>query len=68
MNITINLKFDFGQCVYLVTDKEQLERMVIEIKLDCKGCILYGLALGSEQTWHFDTEITDKKDILKSLQ
>lgn len=62
----IETKFDIEQMVYLKTDQEQLERMVTTIKF-MGSAILYGLAHGTSESWHFEFEITSSQDVLKKV-
>lgn len=61
----IENKFDLGQIVYLKTDNDQSERMIISISVR-QGGILYELSFGSVCSWHYEMEIMEEKDILKS--
>jgi len=61
-----NLKFDIGQTVYLKTDINQLERLVTGINIRPDG-ITYTLVNGSDESYHYDFEITLDRDIVKSI-
>lgn len=50
----------FGQTVYLVTDKDQLPRLVIEISVKPSGCVYYGIINGTESSYHYDFELTSE--------
>jgi hypothetical protein len=63
MPMTIKNKFEIGQTVYLVTDPEQLKRIVTAIKVTANG-ILYILALGSEEGEHYLCEISEEKEVI----
>jgi len=58
--------FKLGQIVYLVTDKDQAERIITSFQVDSRG-VLYQLSHGASASWHFDIEITHEKDVLKSV-
>jgi hypothetical protein len=60
------IEYDFGQRVYLKTDTEQVERMVIRVSIIPHG-IIYTLACGEIETSHYPIEITAEKDILKTI-
>ena len=62
----INTPYNLGDILYLKTDIEQLERMICKIVVQ-QGLIMYGLALGSTYSEHYDFEITAKKDLMKEL-
>ena len=58
-------KFEIGQTVYLVTDKDQEARMVYGFEIT-QGCILYMLCIGITTSKHFDFEISETEDVLKA--
>ncbi len=55
-----------GQTVYLRTDAEQRERIVTGINIRQTG-INYALSFTTDESWHYDFEISNEKDILKAL-
>lgn len=62
--MVINNIFEIGQTVYLKTDKEQAERLVVGILVRPEG-LLYDLAYGSQDTRYFrEIEISLEKDVL----
>lgn len=65
--LRINVEYNIGEIVYLKTDTEQRERMVSSIKVFNDGNILYYLCCGTNETTHFEIEISAKKNILKTL-
>lgn len=65
MNI-INFKYHLGEAVYLVTDIEQRERLVTEIKVQPTG-VLYHLSCGTVDTDHYDFEISTVMDEILKL-
>ena len=60
----IDNKFDIGQTVYLKTDSEQRERLVTAIIVRGYG-ILYSLSFETDESTHYDFEISAEKDITK---
>jgi hypothetical protein len=66
MKITKEFKYRIGQVVYLKTDCEQLERIVIGYMI-LYGFHQYILMQGIEQSNHFDFEIAEHRDILFTL-
>lgn len=58
-----HIKFVIGQIVYMVTDPEQLPRIVCAIKMLPDGCVKYQLAYDFEKAWCYDFEISDTKNI-----
>lgn len=63
----INNRYDLKQIVYLLTDTEQLARIVVGIKVCADGCILYELACGTQETWHYEAEMSLERDAVKAL-
>jgi hypothetical protein len=59
-------KYGLGELVYLVTDTEQLERMVTGVKFNLNG-LVYTLQCGVNESYHYEAEISKDKDILKRL-
>lgn len=57
------LRFIIGQIVYMVTDPEQLPRVVLAIKLLPEGCVKYKLAYDFDKSWCYDFEISDTKSL-----
>lgn len=64
--IKLNVEFKIGDTVYLKTDPEQYERLVIAYIVENKD-ISYQLACGEDQSIHSDYEISAEKDELKRL-
>lgn len=65
--MTIDNKFEIGQEVYLKTDKDQNKRIVTGIEISQNNTIMYKLVCHSTETWHYDFEIMNERDILLSL-
>lgn len=59
------LHFDIGDSVYLKTDPEQAERLVTGISVRQNG-ITYAISHLTNETWHYDFEITKERDIIKA--
>lgn len=68
MKITHNIEFNIGQIVFLKTDNDQHERMVICISLRPNNSVTYCLAIGNSESWHYGIEISDRIDLLKSIK
>lgn len=62
----INTKYNFGDIVYLKTDIEQSERIIIGITL-IPNSIIYTLMCGVEMSEHYEFEITENLDTLKKI-
>ena len=66
--MTIDTKYDFGQLVYLLTDRDQKERIVTSMEVHPRGNILYQITCCEHFSWHYDYEIVSTKDLVKALQ
>jgi len=62
--MTIDNKYSFGQTVYLITDQEQLPRVVTGIRINPYKTLLYYLSGGTQETVHYDFEISAEKNLL----
>jgi len=58
--MVIDNKFEIGDIVYLSTDEEQLMRLVTSINIS-NNDLLYQLSCGSNNSNHYDFEISKKK-------
>lgn len=58
-------KYIVGQKLYLITDRDQLLRIVTGILFRLSG-IQYELACGSASSWHYDFEVSETKDVVTS--
>lgn len=57
-------KFDWGQIVYLKTDCDQLPRIVTAMKIRENAPIEYGLSCVDRETFHYELEISESKNLL----
>lgn len=64
MAIIIENKFDFGDIVYLKTDKDQLPRVVVSFSVFKAGELLYKIVSGTTESSHYDFEISKEENIL----
>lgn len=62
-----NSQYGLGDIVFLKTDPEQLERMIIGVTFKCTGSLTYQLVCGTTDTDHYEIELSPKKDLLKEL-
>lgn len=65
--MAMQMKYDTGQMVYLMTDVEQLARMIVAITTYIDGSVMYHLVCGTEHTTHYEVEITEEKNILMGI-
>lgn len=62
--ITINNQFELGQIVYLKTDPEQLQRMVVGITVNPGNSLFYRVAFEEDASSHYEIELSADKDIM----
>ena len=62
-----DLKFKIGDIVYLITDSDQLDRIVTGLYIR-SGSMTFGLSCGTNESWHYSIEISSERDILKLTQ
>lgn len=62
--LMIENEYDFGDIVYLVTDKEQLPRIVVCVLCYKRGELLYKLCCGTLQSDHYEYEISKEINVL----
>lgn len=54
--------YTYGDIVYLKTDPEQCERMVIAFTLRPGGVAFYEIGFGADSSFHFDIELSAEPD------
>jgi hypothetical protein len=64
MALKINNKFKIFQFVYVASDNEQKRHQVVQINILPGDELVYTLACDGSETLHYESEITDKKDVL----
>lgn len=57
----IDNKHNIGEVVYLLTDDEQLKRVVTCISVRSGGYLEYSLSCGTSVSYHVETEISKQK-------
>ncbi|HET8839746.1 MAG TPA: hypothetical protein VFM82_12220 [Flavobacteriaceae bacterium] len=62
--MVIDNKYSIGEVVYLLTDEDQLMRVVTAISIRSGGYIEYELIQGTSASWHTETEITKQKTLV----
>lgn len=55
-------KFEIGSICYLITDTDQLPRIVTHYLISANG-IKYGLSQSTEITYHYASEISHEKQV-----
>lgn len=55
------VRYNYGDIVYLITDKEQLERMVVGHHVRDTS-VQYILACGPSESYHYEAEILTTKN------
>lgn len=63
----IDNKFNLGEIVFLKTDTDQKERIVLQISVRETG-YLYELGCGGTSSWHYAFEISQEKNVLKATE
>lgn len=61
--MVIHNEFELGDIVYIKNDPDQLERMVIEIKVLFNNMIMYLLAQNTSTSNHYAQELSKIKDL-----
>ena len=59
----MKIEFNIGDTVYLKTDIDQYKRMITGYTVR-EGAVMYLLSFGSEETSHYELEISDEMDVL----
>ena len=59
--MVIDNKYNFGDVVYLITDREQLPRQVVSIEIFKNGEYVYNLISGTNASRHYDFEMSPTK-------
>ena len=62
----INTLYDIGDTVYLVTDKDQLPRLIINIRIG-PGTLCYTVVSATTESSHYEMEISKEKNIVFSM-
>lgn len=62
--MVIDNKYSIGEVVYLLTDDEQLMRVVTAISIRSGGYMAYELTQGTRESWHTEIEITKQKTLV----
>jgi hypothetical protein len=65
--MVIENKFEINEFIYLKSDPEQRERLIVQIAVGGNGSIRYCVSCGTMETWHYDMEMTKEKDQLKTF-
>lgn len=65
---THHIKFFITQKVFLVSDPEQLERIITAIYLLPNNQVVYCLSYNGNDSKHYDFEISDEEDVVKKTR
>ena len=63
--MVIDNKYEIGDRVFLITDVHQDERIVTGIFIGPND-ITYNLNCGNSESYHYDFEISNDRDVVKS--
>jgi len=66
--LTIEVEFEHGDEVYVVTDPGQFKRIVTSINIKPKGAIVYELSMDGGATYHYDFELSGEKSDLTRIE
>jgi hypothetical protein len=61
--MVVDNKFEHGDIVYLITDPEQMARVVTAFTVCANGCIIYELSCGATTSRHYDFEMSLDKNL-----
>lgn len=56
--MVLDNQYQLGDLVYLKTDPDNHKRMVSAIKVGLDGGIIYTLSMGTQETLHYELEIS----------
>jgi len=56
----IETKFNLEEIVFLITDNEQLQRIITGITIS-HNQVIYRIVCGASESWHYDFEIVKEK-------
>lgn len=59
----IDNKFNLEEVVFLITDTDQYARIITGLQVSKNG-LLYRLACGTSESWHYEYEIATDKNFL----
>ena len=62
--MTIENKYNLRSIVYLKTDKDQAARIITGINVRASGNLTYNIAFGATDTWHYECELSDVRDVI----
>jgi hypothetical protein len=60
----IETKYNIGDVVFLMTDTEQLQRIVTGVLFRPNNSIIYYLTCGATETTHYELEMVSEKNIM----
>lgn len=61
--MSFNSKYKLGEIVFLITDADQLSRIITSVSFTMDGGIMYCLACGTNETKHYEEEIATTQNI-----
>lgn len=65
--IVIDNKYELGETLYLVTDRDQLKRIVTAIVVCPDSSFLYEVINGTIASKHYDFELSREKDLTNAV-
>lgn len=64
--LCVDIEFEIGEIVYLITDCDQHERIVTGIIIRPNNQVIYNVSFGSSETGHYGIELSGQRDIKKA--
>jgi hypothetical protein len=61
--MVVDNKYEHGEIVFLITDPEQLARVVTAFTVCANSCIIYELSCGAATSRHYDFEMSRDKNL-----
>jgi len=65
--LIVRNKFELTNIVYLITDSQQLKRIVTGIIIRANDVIMYELSCGTDSSWHHEFELSAEKDTVMAV-
>lgn len=62
--MNVETKYNIGDVVFLMTDIEQLQRIVTGVLIRPRNAVIYYLTCGDTETTHYELEMVSEKNIM----
>jgi hypothetical protein len=64
---TFKSKYNYDEIVFLITDMEQHPRQITSVAFRTGGTVVYCLACGITESWHYESELSNNRCISTQL-